>query len=116
MPLGAILCTYCRSWDFAVEGSPQSKILISPLKRPLPVEWNSLLTPPKSWVSDLALLNETAFFHLTAFTSKGCLFHLRNDIAATNDDTSKSNELFYVSWVKFSDSVDLSQIERSYLN
>jgi hypothetical protein len=36
IPLGAILCTYSKSWDLAVDGSPQSKILISPLNLPLP--------------------------------------------------------------------------------
>lgn len=36
IPLGAILWTYCKSYDFAVDGSPQSKIFISPLNLPLP--------------------------------------------------------------------------------
>ena len=37
IPLGAILCTYYRSCDFAVEGSPHKRMLISPLKRPRPL-------------------------------------------------------------------------------
>jgi hypothetical protein len=48
IPLGAILWTYCKSYDLAVDGSPHSNILISPLNLPLPDVWNFLLHPPKS--------------------------------------------------------------------
>ena len=69
-----------------------------------------------SRLSDFALLDKTSLFLLTAITSECCLFHFRNHITATNDDSSQSYQFFNVSWVKFSDPVNLSQIERSHLN
>lgn len=48
IPLGAILWTYCKSCDLAVDGSPQSKMLSSPLNLPLPLQENSLLQPPNN--------------------------------------------------------------------
>lgn len=50
IPRGANLWTNYRSCDFAVDGSPQSKTFISPLKRPRPEAFSCLLTPPKSYV------------------------------------------------------------------
>merc|ERR1719446_1809213 len=48
-PLGATLYENCRSCDFAVEGSPQSNVLISGRQRPLLLCETGLGVPPNSW-------------------------------------------------------------------
>ncbi len=51
---------------------------------------------------DFAFLYKTAFLFLTLYTSKSSFFHFRNDVRAPYHDSTKSDELLNVCWVKFS--------------
>merc|ERR1719376_129824 len=49
MPRGASLKAYCNNWDFAVEGSPQSNVLISGRHLPWTVLPADFGVPLNSW-------------------------------------------------------------------
>ena len=55
---------------------------------------------------DFAFLYETAFFSKTFYASKSSFFHFRNNVRASDNDSTKSDELLNMCWVKFSYTVD----------
>jgi hypothetical protein len=67
-----------------------------------------IATSTEGRLGDFSLLDKTPFLLLAILTDECCLFHFRNNVTATNYDASESNQLFNVSWVKLSDSVNLS--------
>lgn len=68
-----------------------------------------------SRLNNLALLDEPSFFSLAVLTCERCFLHFRNDVRASDDNASQSNQLFNVSWVQLSNSVDLPKVEGPHL-
>lgn len=68
------------------------------------------------WLGDFSALDIFAFFALALGAPEGGLLHLWSGIRSSNNNTLQSNEFVNVRWVKLTDLVNLSQVERSYLD